>query len=63
MAALQAHLERLRVPLPALQQAAVAGVFDVTARTPGLTPAARQDAVSQCLQCGHLVRCPVCFLL
>ncbi|KAL4440636.1 hypothetical protein ABPG75_003637 [Micractinium tetrahymenae] len=53
MAALQAHLERLRVPLPALQQAAVTGVFDAIARTPGLAPAARQDAVSQCLQCGH----------
>ncbi|KAL4447386.1 hypothetical protein ABPG75_004605 [Micractinium tetrahymenae] len=53
MAALQAHLERLRVPLPALQRAAVTGVFDAIARTPGLAPAARQDAVSQCLQCGH----------
>lgn len=49
MAGLQQQLDRLRVPHPAVQGAAVAGVFAALQASPGLSPATRDGAITQCL--------------
>lgn len=52
---LQQALDRLRVPHPAVAAAAVAAVFELLARTPGLSAAQRDAAIAQCLSSEHLV--------
>ena len=52
---LEQHLQRLKVPHPAVQQAVVVGVFEALAKTPGMPRADRDAAVEQCLACDSKV--------
>lgn len=49
MASLQSSLDRLRVPHAAVQAAAIAAAFSALRSSPGLSQAAREAAIRQCL--------------